>query len=223
MKFSIIIPTFNLFPLLQRCLDSVIANSDLSDKEIIVVSNGCFDGTMEYLQSKPVKIVRFEEAIGYPKAVNAGLKVASGEFIILLNNDIQITNSNWIYWLLKPFFDHPDCGITGPGKWMETIAGKEWSICAFWCAMFKKELLDQIGLLDEIFSPGCGEDLDFCIRAALVGKRSIGTPDDFQTGDWTNFPINHVGGATFAQKHEETQANRRRSFEILNERYKYLS
>lgn len=219
MKYSIIVPTYNLCNYLQRCIDSVFGTTDMFDKEVIVISNGCADGTKEYLDSRPVKSLFFDKPLGYPKAINEGLKIATGEYIILLNNDVELMDDRWINLLLKPFIEHGNCGITGPGKWMEMVGGKEWSICAFWCAMFKKELVDQIGILDEIFSPGCGEDVDFCIRAALAGKISIGTPDDFQTGYYTNFPIIHAGGATFSQKHEETQARIEVSKAILNERY----
>ncbi len=43
MKVSIIIPTYNRFDLLKTCLDSVEKYTDLKDKEIVVVSNGCKD------------------------------------------------------------------------------------------------------------------------------------------------------------------------------------
>ena len=219
MKYCIIIPTYNLYYFLQKCIDSIFATTDMSDKEIIVISNGCVDGTKEYLNSKMLQALYFDVPLGYPRAVNEGLKIATGEYIILLNNDVELMDSSWINTLLQPFIEHENCGITGPGKWMETVGGKEWSICAFWCAMFKKELVDQIGMLDEIFSPGCGEDIDFCIRAALIGKISIGVRDDIETGYYVNFPINHFGGATFSQKHEETQARIKISKEILTERY----
>jgi glycosyltransferase involved in cell wall biosynthesis len=44
------------------------------DKEIIVISNGCIDGTKEYLDSKPVKSLYFDSPLGYPKAVNEGIE-----------------------------------------------------------------------------------------------------------------------------------------------------
>lgn len=123
MKFSIIIPTYNHLDVFKPCLESVIRDTTLDDAEIIVVANGCTDGTKDYLatlKELPIVPIFFKNAIGYPKAVNAGLRIAKGDYIILLNNDTELIDwggkDTWINHLLLPFSVVPNCGITGSLK-----------------------------------------------------------------------------------------------------------
>ena len=171
MKISIIITTSNhCEDHLKPCIESIKKNTDLSDVEIIVVANGCKDNTNDYLMSisntsfkysisssgmsgypqKPgnTTTVWFDEQIGYTKAVNEGIKVSSGEYILLLNDDTVILNSNWLDILMKPFVDLPNCGITGPVKFDWDCGGAKRTAIGFWCAMIKKELFGELGLLD---------------------------------------------------------------------------
>ena len=126
MKYSIIIPTYNhLDDCLRLCIDSICANTIINDSiEIIVVSNGSTDGTNEYLyeQKKNIKnlrVITTDEPLGYPLAVNMGIQISKGEFIVLLNNDAQILNfcekNVWLDMLHAPFADD-NVGITGPSK-----------------------------------------------------------------------------------------------------------
>lgn len=67
-KTSIIIPTYNhLEDCLKPCLESIIKNTDLTDLEVIVVANGCTDGTKEYVESlgDSFKLLWFDEPLGY--------------------------------------------------------------------------------------------------------------------------------------------------------------
>jgi GT2 family glycosyltransferase len=203
MKYSIIIPTFNKLNLLKPCLESIISNTNLSDSEIIIISNGCKDGTPEYIKSLNLKLLEYSEPLGYTKAVNEGLKIATGEFIILLNNDIKILVNNWIEILSNPFKDK-SIGITGPLKFGWNIGGIRYSAIAFWCCMFRRELLNKIGLLDEQFNPGMGEDGDFCIRTTNAGYKLFQVPVDeeheFNKGTFDrSFPIYHEGNGTFGK------------------------
>jgi GT2 family glycosyltransferase len=79
---------------------------------------------------------------------------------------------------------------------------------AFWLVMMKRSLFDELGMLDEIFSPGMGEDGDFCIKTINAGYKLIAVPEDvaghFDTGIVSNaFPIMHIGNGTFADNHDE--------------------
>lgn len=91
---SIVIPTFQHFEdCLRPCITSIIQFTDLSNVEVIVVANGCGDdGTKEYVESLggPFKLIWFDNNLGYAKATNEGMKVAKGEYIILLNNDTKL-------------------------------------------------------------------------------------------------------------------------------------
>ncbi len=77
MKYSVIIPTYNRFDLIKKCVDSILKySSDLlkSEMEVIIVSNGCKDGTPLYLETlathnKAFKYIVWEESLGYSKAI----------------------------------------------------------------------------------------------------------------------------------------------------------
>jgi GT2 family glycosyltransferase len=231
IKYSIIIPTYKNFDLLKSCLESIVQYTDLSNIEIIIVANGCGDDeTKNYVTSlgNPFKLLWFDDAIGYTKACNEGIKLSQGEYIILLNNDVILLSqekSTWIQMLEAPFIQNNKTGITGPGKFWWYTRNIQWPIIAFWCAMFKREMIEKTGFLDEIFSPGNGEDIDFCIQLTKLGKEIVGVPlnpsNEIERGDpyKTFFPIYHVGSATFSQDNTKTVALIERAKIILNERY----
>ena len=104
MKYSIIIPTNNhCEDLLKPCLESVQQYTHMDNLEIIVVANGCQDQTLPYVLSlgAPFKLISSDAALGYTRAVNEGIKKATGEYIVLMNDDCvllpQVTN----LWLDK--------------------------------------------------------------------------------------------------------------------------
>jgi glycosyltransferase involved in cell wall biosynthesis len=122
-KFSIIVPTYNhLDDCLRPCIESLLKTTDMSTAEIIVVANGCVDGTRDFLNSlgDQIKTIWIDEPAGYTCATNAGIRAASGDYIVLLNNDVTIFDVNyknfWLEILLRPFQILDKVGITGPAK-----------------------------------------------------------------------------------------------------------
>jgi glycosyltransferase involved in cell wall biosynthesis len=226
MKYSIIIPTYSHLSDLQVCCESLQTTTPLQDTEIIIVANGCTDDTDGYIKSlgQPFKLLWFPAPLGYTKAVNEGLKVATGEYIILLNNDIKILDSTWIKILRKPFETDKNTGITGPVKFFWDCGGIQRNAIAFWCAMFKKSLLEEIGLLCEDFSPGMGEDGDFSIKTELIGYKLVQVPTDgsteFGSGiPHSEFPIWHKGNGTFGDTPDLKDKLIQRNNKILVDRF----
>lgn len=222
MKLSIVIPTYNRRDLVFKCLTSIYANTDLSNVEIIVVSNGCGDRTVEHLQyhMPGVHILHWHQPLGYPKAVNMGMSAATGDYVVLLNNDTELFGKDWVEQLLKPFSTNPKTGITGLIKRYQ--GGKPWVL--FFCAAIKREVINKIGLLDETFTPGCGEDIDYCIRAFNAGYDIVQVPEiELNNIAGTNqmagpFPINHIGGATVS-KNPTQEITYARNMKIIEARY----
>lgn len=90
MKTTVVIPNYNGIKYLADCLDSLQSQSG-KDFKILVVDNGSTDGSFELLAKYPeVKSIRFEENKGFCGAVNAGIKAADTEYVILLNNDTKV-------------------------------------------------------------------------------------------------------------------------------------
>src|SRR3990170_1139206 len=162
-KVSIIIQTFqHLQDLLVPCLRTLTEFTDLSACEVIVVANGCTDGTEEYVKSLgvPFKVISFPDAIGYTKATNEGIKVSRGEFLVFYNNDNELLaqpKSLWLKWLVEPFLGNPKMGVTGPLQLHDDYADADVIIGFCLCIsrkVMQDAMADQNGLLDEIFSPG---------------------------------------------------------------------
>jgi len=211
IKTSIIIPTYNhLEDCLKPCIESIIKHTNLNDTEIIIVANGCNDGTEEYVKSlgKPFKLLLFKKPIGYTKAINAGINIAKGEYIVLLNNDsilLEQNKNDWINILIDPLKD-PNIGITGPLELYSEEIKKNYLL--FFCVAMRRCLFLELGLLDEIFSPGMGEDVDFCLKTENAGYKIQRVPSEknifnndigFYCG---KFPIFHEGGKTFSELEE---------------------
>lgn len=205
---SIVIPTFNnLETCLQPCLESIIRTTDLQDVEVIVVANGCTDKTAEYVTNlgDAFKIIWFDEPLGFPKAVNQGIRRAKGEYIVLLNNDCVILDfgakNMWIDMLRQPFLEDDKVGITGPLKLYSPQVKSDFIV--FFCAMIQREMFLRSGYLDESFGVGAGEDTDFCMRVMKDGFKVVQVPSETPTvvpdGAVFNaapFPIYHIGEAT---------------------------
>ena len=122
MKYSIIIPTQNNLSLLVGCISSVYRNS--KDFEIIVANDCSTDGTTAYLDSilarfKNLQYASFDKPVGFATAVNAGLGKATGDYLVLLNNDTIVT-PGWLNQMsgcipkAEKFFDISKIGIVGP-------------------------------------------------------------------------------------------------------------
>lgn len=212
---SIIIPTCkaeNLIP----CLESI--EKYTKDAEVIVVANG-YD--QDHIDGD-VEVLWFDEKIGYPAAVNAGIKSATGDFIVLLNDDTVLLEqqpNQWLNMLSAPFSD-PEVAITGP--WMMYNSEINRGFICFFCCMIRKSVLDEIGLLDETFGAGYAEDVDWCCRVQDTGYKCIQVPADQVSYDgnfgYGNFPIYHLGNQTF-RNWPGGQELLAKNHAILRERY----
>ncbi|TFH66943.1 MAG: glycosyltransferase, partial [Gemmatimonadales bacterium] len=115
-----IVPTYNhVENCLKPCLKSIL-NQGLKDAEVIVVANGCRDGTEDHVKSlgSPVKLISSPDPLGYTRAVNVGISAAAGDMIVLINDDCQILDwgrDSWLDLLESPMSD-PKIAATGSSK-----------------------------------------------------------------------------------------------------------
>jgi GT2 family glycosyltransferase len=230
-KYSIIIGTYNhLHDALIPCIESIKKKTTLEDKEVIVVANGCNNDTKDYVNSlgTSFNLFWYDEPLGFTAAYNKGIEAAQGEYIILLNNDIIILDEQetdaWIKVLEYPFFSKPFVGITGPSKFSWQCGNTIRYAIGFWCVMIHRRVVHDIGLLDEIFSPGMGEDGDYCIRAEEAGYKLIQVPleghDKFGAGTSNaHFMIWHKGNGTFADDINNKNTVIERNDKILLAKY----
>ncbi|WP_236342620.1 glycosyltransferase family 2 protein [Paenibacillus plantiphilus] len=203
---SIIIPSFNQVDYLKQCIDSINDHTDLP-YEIIVVDNASEDGTDKYLQrlGGQIRYRILERNRGFAGAVNIGMMMAKGNTILLLNNDTVVTD-RWLNNMLDCINSDPTIGMVGPvtnyisgdqrievpyrnvaemqgfaqaynvqdrAKWQRTdrLTG--------FCLLFRRDLWERTGYLDEGYAVGNYEDDDYNIRVRLQGYSLVITRDTF--------------------------------------------
>ncbi len=114
---SIIIVTFYGEKFIEKLLDS-ISKQTYQDFEVIVIDNNSKDKTLEIIKDKTkdlsfsLKLLALNENFGYTIAVNKGIKEASGEFILILNQDVYLSNS-FLENALKGFYDKNTGFVSG--------------------------------------------------------------------------------------------------------------
>ena len=211
---SIVMVTHNQAQYTQECITSLHQQTD-KPYELIVVDNASQDDTLEFLQADPeIKLIKNQENLGFPAAANQGIREATGEFVLLLNND-TIVSKGWLSRMLAHLHQDDQVGMVGPcsnfvsgpqqiptdyqdlseldafaQKRYEQFAGctTETDRLVGFCLLIRCSVLDQIGLLDERFGIGNFEDDDLCLRVRQAGYRCLIAEDVF---------VHHYGGVSF--------------------------
>lgn len=105
-KVSIIIPTRDKAKITKKCLESLYNKTKYLNYEIIVVDNNSseeetFKMFEEYKNEYDnFKVLRLECPFNYSYLNNEAVKVAKGEYILFLNNDVEIIDSDWLDWMV---------------------------------------------------------------------------------------------------------------------------
>lgn len=200
----IVLLTWNGIDLTRACLNSLFTITDDSVRfRVCVVDNGSRDGTLHFLESQPVHVITNATNTGYSHANNQGIASApDGADILLLNNDVEILQPDWLRRLVESAYAAPDIGIAGArlvdpqGRvrhagtrmpreivWGIEIGGGEPDVGQYQrrvcvdgivgaCMYIRREVIDQVGLLDERFF-AYFEDTDYCMRAVQNGWKTI--------------------------------------------------
>lgn len=204
-KVSVVVLNFNGKQYLHDCLSSLDLQT-YKDLEVIVVDNGSCDGSVEYLRSNfpRIRVVRNEENLGFAEGTNSGIREARGDLILTLNNDTK-ADKNFIKSLIEPMSADPDVGICAPKMLFPDGRINSAGICisrsgAAWdrgmfesdegqydlreevfgpcagAALYRKEMLEEIGLFDEDFFLYM-EDVDLAFRGRLAGWKCVYVPE----------------------------------------------
>mgnify|MGYP001217608445 CR=1 FL=1 len=125
MKLSVVIVNYNVKHFLEQCLHSVRKASAGVPCEVFVVDNNSVDGSVKMVKEKfpEVKIIANQENLGFSKANNQAIKLAVGEYVLLLNPDTIVEDDTFVKIL--DFMDsHPEAGglgvkmVDGQGKFL---------------------------------------------------------------------------------------------------------
>ena len=140
MKLTIIIVNYNVKYFLEQCLHTVLRAASKLSSEIIVVDNDSVDGSCQMVEEKfpEVKLIGNKKNVGFSKANNQAIRIAKGEYILLLNPDTVVEEDCFLK--IIDFMDKtPDAGglgvkmIDGKGRFLpESKRGLPTPEIAFW-------------------------------------------------------------------------------------------
>ncbi len=214
---SVIIPNHDGEAFIRNAVSSVLTQT-YQNVEVILIDNGSSDKSVSIIRSHfpEVKVVEFPQNHGFGFAVNAGIKIANGDFIALLNSDAK-AEPQWIESLVQAVNEDSRVGfaaskvlcyhdpalvqsagdgITSVGRTYnvgnynadsEDLQRKRWVFGATGAAcLFKRSVLDDVGEFDEDFFLYL-EDVDYSFRAQIRGYKCVYEPQAV---------VHHIGSAT---------------------------
>lgn len=234
-KASIIVVTFNNLQLNRLCLESIYANTEWPNFEVIVVDNASSDGTPGYLETAEkrfpnLRIALNSSNLGFAAANNIGLKLATGDYLVLLNNDTVVTRG-WMSALIRHLHVNRKIGMIGPVSnaisneakvevdytrledmpaWAADYVGRHDGeifpipMLAMFCVAIRREVFEKVGYLDERFGIGMFEDDDYCRRLEDAGYELRCARDSF-VHHWQRASFRLIGEEEYLRVYEENQ------------------
>ena len=221
MSITAIVPVWNGRELLERLLASLEAQAAPA-AELLVVDNGSTDGAPELARAHGARVIPMGRNAGFAAAVNRGIRESRGEWIAVLNSDVELApdyfskllaaGSTAVWFatgkILAEGSSHRidatfDALCRGGTAWRVgngRADGPAFSLaCPIWsapwtAALFRAELFQQVGLLEESFESYL-EDVDFGLRCAAHGFAGQYVPEALA---W------HRGSATLGRWHPDT-------------------
>lgn len=187
---DIIIPVYISVPqqleMTKKCIESIEKNT-AQPYQLYIVDNGSYDEAKQYLKTVNAIVITHAQNEGFSRACNKALKMSTAQYKILLNNDTEIP-AGWVESMIDVFAKDNKIGIVGPlstaitqSQYSENYkdVGSDYievPMVAFFCAVIKRDVINQIGYLDERFGFGKCEDDDYCIRVKHGGWKIVLDP-----------------------------------------------
>lgn len=218
-KLSIIILTYNNLEYTKKCISSITSNNRVDNYEIVIVDNASTDRTREWLKMQSgIKYVLNDKNMGFPAGCNVGIHAAQKENDIMLLNNDTIIMPNSIFNLRMALYSEDDvamCGsVSNNVSYFQNINEKfstrkgyfdyalrnnipdsnryDYRLKLIGFAMIiNRQCLDDVGELDERFTPGNFEDDDLGLRMIKGGYKNILCRDSF---------IFHFGSVSFLKE-----------------------
>lgn len=229
---SIVMLSWNAPEYTKIALDSIFKYTG-GEYEVVIVDNGSGSETTQWLagiNDPRVRVIFNATNRGYAGGNNDAMAAARGDFVVLLNNDVVVTEG-WLEGLLSAFDRIPSLGISAPRS--NIVAGDQVVLDAGYtnldemheyaarrrrryrgrgymtdraiglCLCIDRRVIDEIGGIDERFGVGNFEDDDFCLRVRAAGYQIHVCDDVF---------IHHFGSKTFAANKIDWQATMRENW-----------
>lgn len=191
--FDIILVSCGAKELTKACVQSIIEWTDPNQAKLYWLDNKPEESAVCDIEESDLwtMYIPMEENIGYTKAVNAMVAISSSPFIVLLNDDTEVTGG-WLKRMHEAFSDIAMLGAVGPATDNEHCPqgkigrnqgpiimrptlhkGSGWATVHLsgFCCMIPREVWQNVGYLDDNLSPVMGEDDDWFYRAYLQGYK----------------------------------------------------
>lgn len=203
-KVAIIVVVYNPAEnLIRECLDSIKKKTNYKNYKVIVSDNGSTNGVQNWIKKdyKWVDLLENKKNLYYAGGNNVGIKYAikkyNPDYFFVLNDDMKIIQKDWLKNIVETSESDPKIGIVGinpiypdgtsqnPGGYIkgfiisidkEVEGLREFDHVAG-VFLLKRELVNKIGLLDEIFIPYLLEETDYCLRAKRAGFKVMSRAD----------------------------------------------
>lgn len=205
---DIICVIYNQIKFTEACLNSLYRNTDPKKFRLIAINNGSTDGVDVFLKRLKAKVQNMElvmsdENLGWCQGLNVGFKHLSpdSQYVLWSNNDI-LFEQGWLEKMLEGF--KPGIGAVGPTS--NYVAGRQHVIYNHghkfelapvligFCLMFRREVIDLVGDVDNRFFPGGAEEYDYILRM----KKELG----FSCGIVREAYIHHFGSKSLMDMEE---------------------
>jgi GT2 family glycosyltransferase len=217
---SIVVITHSNREACRACLDSIVRATGWGRYEVIVVDNGPANeerAALRELVERTPRMRMLEDAPNsFAAACNTGIRDATGEFVVLLNDD-TLVSPGWVSRLVAALERDDRLGLITPvtneignrarveveyqtfDEMTKMAVGRafreagevvEVDVIALFCAAARRSVLEEVGLLDERYEIGMFEDDDLCIAVRARGYRLGIASDAF---------VHHIGQASFGK------------------------
>jgi len=197
MFFSVVIPTYNRLPILEKCLKALeqqyIEKNLLENYEVIVVDDGSTDRTIEYLEREkfPHVVLLKQNHQGPATARNLGVSKARGDIIVFIDSDLVVTELFLVSHAEtlvreQKRLEHDriftygavinTCNFADPTSEPYKITDFSAAYFATGNVAIAKTWLEKAGLFDPVFSQYGWEDLELGVRLKKLGLKLIKCP-----------------------------------------------
>lgn len=209
---SIIIPTHNKAGLLKQCINSILEKSSYSKFEIIVINNNSTEPELAELLNlykqtlnNTFVVIDAQYEFNFSQLMNDGVEVSKGDYVLLLNNDVEVISEDWIEQMLRwatqtwcgavgSLLLYPDKKVQHAGVILNKNYGGEhiftglsslnnislsstqaYSAVTAACLLVKKSTYKKAAGFDPSFKVEFN-DLDFCLKLHSLGFTNVFTP-----------------------------------------------
>ena len=242
-KCDVIIPVYKSPEWVKLCVYALFQNTNMSALANVFLINDCDDeftinclNNLKEKYGKKITIITNKKNLGFVKSTNKGLKMSKAKYALLLNTDCLISKGT-IEKLMTHMENNSEIGLICPissnaanltlemfegfsysqmNELLESkFRGKLFDACTVVgnCLMISKECINDVGLLDESYGMGYGEETDYQFKALSKGFEAKVAIDTYV------FHKSEASFGTSKEKKEKLQKNRELFFSRWGKEY----